>query len=153
MGRASSEELRRYPADVLLLSAVLSLVAEAVAFVEVGERIGFGWAVLVLVGVSALGPFMIRRAGSGVLARTQDRLAQGELPTRELLDGVVLLLGGVMMCVPGFISDALGLMLMVGPIRRLLIRAGGHHLARRVQAMRAVRRTVIGAGARQAPGT
>lgn len=137
---------------MFLVSALLFFVAEVVAFIEVGEHIGFGWAALILIGMSALGPFMIRRAGSGVLGRTQDRLAQGELPTRELLDGVVVLLGGVMVCVPGFISDAIGLLLMVGPVRRLLIRAGGRHLARRVQAMRPGHWTVINVRARQLPG-
>jgi UPF0716 protein FxsA len=93
--------------------------------------------------VSALGPFVIRRVGVGVLARAQDRLAAGELPTRELLDGVIVLVGGLMICIPGFISDGLGLLLMIGPVRHLAIRMGGRWLGHRVETMRPVRLTVI----------
>jgi UPF0716 protein FxsA len=124
---------------VFLLGACLFFVAEVVAFVAVGEHIGFGWAVLLLVGVSALGPWLVRRVGLGVLARAQDRLDRGDLPTRELLDGVVVLAGGIMICVPGFISDTLGLLLLLGPVRHVVIRVGGWRVARRVQTMRTVR--------------
>jgi UPF0716 protein FxsA len=128
---------------VVLLVACLFFVAEVVAFVAVGDHIGFGWTVLLLVGVSAAGPLLVRRVGLGVLARTQGRLAEGEVPTREVLDGVVLLAGGVLICVPGFISDALGLLLLIGPVRHFLIRVGGRRMAQRVQTVRPARWTVI----------
>jgi UPF0716 protein FxsA len=138
----------RYPGRVILLAACLFFVAEVAAFVAVGDYIGFGWAVLLLIGISALGPFLVKRVGLGVLGRTQDRLAQGDLPTRELLDGVVVLVGGMMICVPGFISDALGLLLMIGPFRHLLIRFGGRRLAGQVQTMGSGRWSVIDARTR-----
>jgi UPF0716 protein FxsA len=128
---------------VFLLSALVFLAAEVAAFVAVSAQIGFGWALLILVGVSALGPFVVRRAGLGVVARAQARLTAGDLPTRELLDGVVVLAGGLMICVPGFISDALGLLLMIRPLRHLTILAGGRWLGHRVETVRPGRRTVI----------
>jgi UPF0716 protein FxsA len=128
---------------VFLIAAALFFVAEVAAFVAVGAHIGYGWAVLLLIGVSAMGPFLIKRVGLGVLARTQDRLARGEVPTRELLDGVIVLAGGIMICIPGFISDALGLLLMIGAVRHLIIRIGGGRVARRVQNVRPGRWTVI----------
>jgi UPF0716 protein FxsA len=128
---------------VFLLAACLFFVAEVAAFVAVGEHIGFGWAVLTLIGVSALGPFLVKRVGVGILARTQDRLQQGEVPTRQLLDGVVVLAGGVLICIPGFISDALGLLLLIGPVRHFLIRVAGRRVARRVETMRPGRWGVI----------
>jgi UPF0716 protein FxsA len=118
---------------VFFISALLIVAAEIAAFVLVVEQVGFLWALLILILVSALGPFVVRRVGSGVLAHTRERLALGEVPTRELLDGLVVLIGGVMICVPGFIGDAVGLLLMIGPIRHLVIRAFGHQLARKVQ--------------------
>jgi UPF0716 protein FxsA len=123
------------PCVVLFFSLLLVVAAEVAAFVLVVGQVGFLWALLLLFLVSALGPFIVRRVGSGVLAHTRERLALGEGPTRELLDGLVVLIGGVMICVPGFIGDALGLLLMIGPIRHLVIRAFGHQLARRVQKM------------------
>jgi UPF0716 protein FxsA len=120
---------------VFFASLVLFVAAEIAALVLVADHIGFLSALLLLVVVSAFGPFVVRRVGSGVLAHTRERLELGEVPTRELLDGLVVLIGGAMICVPGFIGDALGLLLMIGPVRHLVIRAFGHHLARRVQNM------------------
>jgi UPF0716 protein FxsA len=124
---------------VFFIAALLVVAAEIAAFVLVVEQVGFLWALLILILVSALGPFIVRRVGSGVLAHTRERLAVGEVPTRELLDGLVVLIGGVMICVPGFIGDAIGLSLMIGPVRHLVIRAFGHQLARRVRRMPAGR--------------
>lgn len=136
---------------MFLFGALAFLVAEVAAFVAVGEQIGFGWAVLILFGFSAIGPFVIRRVGMGVIARTQQRLASGEVPTREVLDGVVVLAGGLMIVVPGFVSDALGLLLMIGPVRQAVIRAAGHRVARRVQTVRAGRWTVVDIRSRPTP--
>ena len=127
---------------MFLAGALIFVAAEIAAFVAVGTHIGFGWAVLLLIGLSALGPFAIRRVGLGVLARTQERLAGGEVPTREVLDGVLVLAGGVMICLPGFISGALGLLLMVGAVRDVVVRTGGYWLGRRVTTLRPVRWTV-----------
>lgn len=124
---------------MVFLGVLVFIAAEIAAFVAVAEQIGFLWALLILIVASALGPFVVKRVGVSVLVRTQERLARGEVPTRELLDGLVVLIGGVMICVPGFISDALGLLLMIGPVRHLLIRASGHRLARRVQRFRTSR--------------
>jgi UPF0716 protein FxsA len=121
---------------VFFFSVLLFVGAEIASFVVVAEQIGFLWALGILVVVSALGPFVVRRVGVGVLAHTQERLARGEVPSRELLDGLVVLMGGVMICLPGFIGDVLGLLLMIGPLRRLVIRAAGHRLARRVPTIR-----------------
>src|SRR6202451_1934556 len=100
--------------SVFFLAVLFFLAAEIACFVVVADQIGFLWALVILVVVSALGPLVVRRVGLGMLAHTRERLAQGEVPTRELLDGLVVLIGGVMICVPGFVSDALGLLLMIG---------------------------------------
>jgi UPF0716 protein FxsA len=121
---------------VLFLGVLLAFAAEIAAFVVVAHQIGFLWTLAILVVVSALGPFVVRRVGLGVLAHTQERLGRGELPTRELLDGLVILIAGALICVPGFIGDALGLLLMIGPVRHLVIRTAGHRLAGRVRVMR-----------------
>jgi UPF0716 protein FxsA len=127
---------------VFLVGALVFVAAEVGAFVAVGTQIGFGWAVLLLLGLSAMGPFAIRRVGLGVLNRTQQRLAAEELPTRELLDGVLVLAGGAMICLPGFVSGALGLLLMVGPVRDVVVRTGGYWVGRRVTTLGPTRWTV-----------
>jgi UPF0716 protein FxsA len=127
------------------------VAAEIAAFVLVSHQIGFLWALVLLVAVSAAGPLVVRRVGTGVLAHTQDRLARGEVPTRDLLDGLVVLVGGVMICVPGFISDAIGLLLMLGPVRRFVFWAAGHRLARRVQTIGTGRWPMVNVRSRPAP--
>ena len=128
---------------MFFIGFLLIVAAEIAAFVAVAEQIGFLWALLILIVVSALGPLVVRRVGFGVLASTRERLARGETPTRELLDGLVVLLGGVMICVPGFVGDAFGLLLMIGPVRRLVIRVAGRRLARRVGSLRPHRWRII----------
>ena len=121
---------------MFFVGVLLIVAAEIASFVAVAEQIGFLWALAILVVVSALGLLVVRHVGLGVLADTRERLALGELPTRELLDGLVVFMGGVMICVPGFIGDALGLLLMIRPVRNLVIRTSGSQLARRVQKTR-----------------
>jgi UPF0716 protein FxsA len=133
---------------VFFVGALLFVAAEIAAFVAVADQLGFLWALTILIMVSALGPFIVRRVGFGVLSHTQERLARGEVPTRELLDGLVVLMAGVMICLPGFITDALGLLLMIGPVRHFVIRTSGRALARRVQTLRASRWRVVDARAR-----
>lgn len=133
---------------MLFFGFLLGVATEVVAFVVVARQIGFLLALLILIVVSGMGPFIVRRVGLGVLAKTQERLEAGEVPTRELLDGVVILVGGALICLPGFIGDAIGLLLMVGPVRHLTIRVAGRRLARRVTTFPLGRWPVIDASSR-----
>jgi UPF0716 protein FxsA len=140
--------ISRYPGFVFFVTFLVFIAGEIAAFVAVAEQIGFLWALVILIFVSALGPFIVKRVGFSVLAHTRDRLARGEVPTRELLDGLVVLIGGVLICVPGFIGDALGLLLMIGPVRHLVIRVSGQRIAGRVGTIRTGRWRVIDADPR-----
>ena len=68
----------------------------------------------------------MRRSGLGVLRQIQERLSRGEIPGRELVDGLLILVGGLLMLTPGFLTDAVGLLLLIPPtrlaLRALLIR-------------------------------
>jgi UPF0716 protein FxsA len=118
---------------VLVLALAVYVAAEVAAFVVVAEHIGVLLAVVLVLAISACGPLLVRRAGLGVLQRARVRLAQGESPSRDLLDGVVLLLGGALVCIPGFVGDVLGLALLVTPVRHLVIRYSGRALGRRLK--------------------
>jgi UPF0716 protein FxsA len=137
-----------YPANVVFIGLLLVIAAEVAAFVAVAGQIGFLTAFLLLIVVSCFGPFFVRRVGFGILAHTRERLQRGETPTRELFDGLVVLIGGVMIVIPGFIGDALGLLLMIGPARHLVIRVFSHRLARRLQQTGTGRWQVVNARAR-----
>ena len=137
---------------VLFVGLLSFTAAEIAAFVVVALQIGFLWAVVAIVAASALGPFVVWRVGLGVLGRARERLARGEVPTRDLLAGVVVLIGGCMLCVPGFLGDAAGLLLMVRPVRHLVIRLAGHRLARHVQTFGAGRWSFVSTTSRPSGG-
>ena len=76
--------------------------------------------VVLISGVALVGTWMMRYAGLGVVRKIKSRLARGEMPAVELLDGVLILFAGVFMVTPGFLTDSLGLMLLVKPSRVLV---------------------------------
>jgi UPF0716 protein FxsA len=133
---------------VVFVGVLLAIAAEVAAFWVVAGQIGFLWALVLLIVVSAFGPLIVRRVGFGVLAHTRERLERGEVPTRQLFDGLIVFMGGVMIFVPGFIGDAFGLLLMIGPVRSLVIRLFSHRLARRLQQTGTVGGQVINVRAR-----
>ena len=115
---------------MILFGLLLYVAAEIAALVVVAQQIGVLFAVLLVLLVSACGPFLLRRVGLGVLDHARVRLSQGESPSRDLLDGVVVVLGGVLVSIPGFVGDALGLLLLIRPVRHVVIRVAGRILAR-----------------------
>jgi UPF0716 protein FxsA len=117
---------------VFVLALIVWAAAEIAAFVAVAQQIGVLLAVILVLGISTAGPWLIRRAGIGVIDHARARMARGELPDGEVLDGVVLLLGGALVLVPGFIGDVIGLLLLFAPARHLVIRLAGRHLVRQV---------------------
>ncbi len=121
----------------ILVAAVVGIAVELYVLVEVAKAIGVVPAILALLLISASGPWLVRRAGFGVWRRTQERLTAGELPGREGLDGIVLLAGGLLLCIPGFVTDVVGALLLIPPIRRLAGRVLVGRLARRAATMSA----------------
>lgn len=130
-----------------LLLFVVWLAAEIFVIVKVAESIGVLLTILLLVAAWPLGSWAMRSEGRAVLRRANAALAEGRAPGREMVDGTLVLLGGALLMVPGFISDALGLILLVPPTRSL-VRAG---LARNLQ-HRLVARAGRFAGGRGGPG-
>jgi UPF0716 protein FxsA len=101
----------------VLVGLLILAAVELTAVIEVAMRIGGVLTVLLLFGVSACGPWLVRRAGFGVWRRARERLQFGEVPGREAVDGTMLLLAGLLICIPGFVTDALGLLLLLPPVR------------------------------------
>lgn len=105
---------------VLLTLLVVWPLVELAALVAVADAIGLGWAVLALIGVSALGVVLLKRSGLSVWRRANAEVAAGRPPARQLLDGALVLAGGLALVVPGFVSGAIGALLMLPPVRALL---------------------------------
>ena len=118
---------------IVLLLVLLGIpVAEVFFIIRVARDLGIGETIGLLVAVSVAGAWLVRRSGLGVLRQIQERLARGEIPGKELVDGLLILVGGVLMLTPGFLTDAVGLLLLVPPtrlaLRALLIRRYGKRL-------------------------
>jgi len=102
---------------------VLWPLAELFVIVKVAEAIGFLWMLLLLVVSWPIGSRIIRHEGRAALRRLRDALAAGRAPTNEVLDGALVLVGGLLLLVPGFITDTVGLLLLLPPTRALARRA------------------------------
>ena len=95
-------------------------IVELYLFVEVSAAIGFGAALLWIVGVSVVGAWLVKREGMSALRRANQKVASGEIPTDELIAGILILFAGALMLTPGFLTDALGLLLLFPPTRALV---------------------------------
>ena len=101
----------------LLLLFIGVPLLELAILVKLGQFFGF-WstlAIIILAGIA--GATLARRQGLRVLMRIQSELASGKIPAAELLDGLLILIAGVMLLTPGFLTDVCGLLLLLPPVR------------------------------------
>jgi UPF0716 protein FxsA len=104
----------------VLLSFVLYVVVEVAAAVAVASWLGVGWMFLALFGISLLGALLLRREGPRAWRSFQAAVTEGRPPGREALDGVLVLIGALLIVVPGFVTDVLGLLCLLPFSRRLV---------------------------------
>lgn len=122
--------------DVAMLLVVLFLVlpfAELALIVASADAIGLGWTLLLLVAFSVSGALMMRHEGASVWRRLNAELAAGRSPTASLVDGTMVLAGGALLLTPGFLTDAVGLLLILPPTRGALRPLLLRRLARRAE--------------------
>ncbi len=102
---------------LLVLLFVIVPVAELYVLVQVASDIGALNALALLFLVSIVGAWIVKREGLVVLRRMQETVEQRKVPHNEVVDGFLLLLAGGLLLVPGFITDAIGLVLLLPPVR------------------------------------
>ena len=121
------------PSRRLLLAALVAVpLIELVVFVLLGRVIGFGWAVVALVATSVAGMLLLRAEGLRALADLRDAAAAGRRPGRELADGGLVVLGGLLLVFPGLVTSVLGLLLVLRPTRPAARRLLGLVVVRRL---------------------
>lgn len=110
----------------------LVAVAEMATFFWVESKIGLAWALGLALSTALVGSFLVRRAGLSVLGRIQNKMSQGQLPGRELSDGAAILVAGAFLISPGFLTDILGFLLLVPPVRDVVYRIVSKRILARV---------------------
>jgi UPF0716 protein FxsA len=113
--------MRRLGLLVALL--IVASAIEITVVIAVGHAIGWGLTLLLLLATSVAGAYLLRREGGRAWQAFRADAAAGRPPGNAATDGVLVLAGGVFMLVPGFVSDAVGLLLLLPPTRHL-VRAG-----------------------------
>lgn len=106
----------------LFVLLILIPIVELIVIVQMAHAIGVFPALLVLVLVSFVGAWLVKREGLGVIRRTREQITRGEIPTGPLVDGLLVVIAGAMLLFPGFVTDAIGLLLLVPPVRALVRR-------------------------------
>ena len=90
--------------------------------IQVGEVIGAGWTIFLVVATAVIGAGLLRMQGLSTLQKAQVTMAQGQLPAIAMFEGVALVLSGALLMTPGFFTDAIGFILLVPPFRQGLIK-------------------------------
>jgi UPF0716 protein FxsA len=126
----------------LVLIFIVLPIAEIYVIVQVGDLIGVWWTLAILIADSIVGAMLVRWQGRTAWRRFTEALASGRPPAREVLDGGLIIFGGALQIAPGFITDVLGMLLLLPPTRAIF---------RRVLVRRYARRLVVGLTGRTVP--
>jgi UPF0716 protein FxsA len=107
---------------ILILALVIGLpLVEIYFMIRVGSVIGALPTILLSIFTALLGAWLVRLQGFGIIWRIREAMSRDELPALELLDGALLLVAGFFLILPGFVTDTIGFLLLVPPLRRWLI--------------------------------
>jgi UPF0716 protein FxsA len=130
---------------LLVIFFILVPIAELYVIIQVGQLIGLWPTLALLLADALLGSLLLRHQGRGAWRRFNEALAQRRFPGKEVADGVLIVIGGTLLLTPGFLTDILGLLLLVPPTRAV---------ARRVLRRLTIGRfMVVGLPGRGAPGS
>jgi UPF0716 protein FxsA len=119
--------------SIFLLILLVPFI-EIYLLLKVGGFIGAFPTILLVVFTAALGTWLVRQQGFATFQRLQANLAQGTIPAYEMIEGPIILVGGILLLTPGFITDMLGLACLIPQLRRKiaqfiienhLVQAGG----------------------------
>jgi UPF0716 protein FxsA len=120
---------RRLPIGrILLIAFIVMPIVEIAVLIQVGGWLGL-WPTLALIILTAVaGTWMLRQQGFAVLSRAQEQLGRGTVPIAEVFEGFCLVIAGALLLTPGFVTDFMGGLLLLPPVRTWLYGRLGHHL-------------------------
>ena len=106
---------------VLFVLFIVVPIVELVLIIQVGQVLGAWNTVGLLIIDSLVGAWLVKHQGLGLLKRSRERLQKGEMPSDEIFSGIAILFAGALMLTPGFLTDAVGLIILIPPIRSVAI--------------------------------
>lgn len=109
---------------LLVVLFIVIPIAELYVIIQVGQEIGIVPTLLVLIADAILGSVLLRQQGRTAWRRFNEALDQRRFPGREVADGVMITFGGALLLTPGFITDIVGLALLIPPSRAVIRRVG-----------------------------
>jgi UPF0716 protein FxsA len=113
---------------LFLLFAILPII-EIFLLIQVGEVIG-GWNTVGIVIITAfLGAYFVRQEGFSTLQKAQEKMQHNEVPGQEMVEGLMLVLAGVLLVTPGFVTDIFGFLLVLPGTRSLLAKTASKHIS------------------------
>ena len=133
---------------LLVAALVVVPIVEIYVLLQVGQLLGVLQTVVLLVVMSLLGAYLLRREGARTWRAFRTALASGRLPAAEVADGALVILGGALLLTPGFATDAFGLLCVLPPTRAVLRRLLTRQVARRLTVG-----AVLGGGHRPGPAS
>ena len=104
---------------ILVVLFIVVPIAELFVIIRVGELIGVLPTLLILLASAMVGSLLLRHEGRGAWRRFNQALGQGRFPGKEVADGALIVVGGTLLVTPGFITDAVGVLLLLPPTRAL----------------------------------
>jgi UPF0716 protein FxsA len=115
----------------LVVAFIVLPIAELYLIYKVGDSIGILPTLALLAADSVIGSLLLRSQGRAVWRRFQATMQSGRMPHREVQDGVLVVFGGALLITPGFLTDILGLLLLIPPTRAMVRRFVMKALTRR----------------------
>src|ERR687886_1506336 len=117
---------------LLVLLFIVVPIVELFVIIQVGEAIGVLPTIALLIADSVLGSMLMRSQGRAAWRRFNAAIREGRIPHREVLDGVLVIFGGALLLTPGFVTDILGVILLLPPTRAVVRSVLGRRLLPRL---------------------
>jgi len=108
---------------LLVILFIVVPIAELYVIIQVGQQIGLWPTLALLLADAILGSMLLRHQGRSAWRRFNEALATGKFPGKEVADGALIIVGGTLLLTPGFLTDIVGLILLIPPTRAL-VRSG-----------------------------
>jgi len=109
-------------AIILFVALIAVPIIEIALFIQAGEHLGLWTTLAVVIGTAMAGTALMRQQGLGILISANRAVSEGRVPLAEVFDGVCVVIAGALLLTPGFMTDAIGLVLLIPPARRFFRR-------------------------------